>query len=700
MVMKKRREEEIKNLVSREYKLYQEEERFASLPQTLYEKATRFAVRTLNIQPDKKSRGKIQETIDFAHLKTTPGGIMSLTILFLLVTMIPTMILIGTYLTFHQEVDDKAYNELIIFSTSVNETVTPVNSSIRYSVVTGFSGIPLGYGAVVLFLSLFFTYYLHTYPARLKRRYVSEAGSEIVTLVLYIAMYMRNVPNLEAAVKFSAENLGGILGYEMKKLLWDVEVGNYLSMQEAIIAYTERWSNNRPFVESIEIMITSLKQVGDRRLVLLDEAVNIILQGSRERARHFNQDLKLPVMVVHALGVILPIMGLVLFPIVAVFLGVSGMILFVGYDIILPLILYFVISGILETRPTTFSKIDISENPDVPPEGKFAYGKKYVKAWPIGLITGVVIIAIGIIMAVNENNVAAAFNGTFEGIYPAIVIGLGVALGFGSYYILISKQRLGIRTKTRQIENEFAEALFQLGNQISGGTPIEVSIEHSMARIQNLKIKELFSRALKNMKMLGFTFSQAFFDKEYGAIRYYPSKMIKSIMRTVVESSKKGVSTASLAMISISRYLKGLHDTQEEVQDQLNDTLNSLKFQSYFLSPLISGIVVTLAVVIMRILTEIGKKVANFGSINVPFLAQFGQVKITAFEFILIVSIYLIETAFILAMFINSIESGEDKIGRQDVTGRSLVVGFIVFTVCLLLTLALFGPLIENTLTQ
>ncbi|HLD38767.1 MAG TPA: hypothetical protein VJB05_00460 [archaeon] len=663
MVMKKRREEEIKNLVSREYKLYQEEERFASLPQTLYEKASRSAVRILNIHPDKKSRAKMQETIDFAHLKTTPGGIISLTILFLLITIIPTLI-------------------LMILS------------------LLKLPGLPLGYGAVVLFLSLFFTFYIHTYPARLKRRYVSEAGSEIVTLVLYIAMYMRNVPNLEGAVKFAAENLGGILGYEMKKLLWDVEVGNYLSMQEAIIDYTERWSTNRPFVESVEIMITSLKQVGDRRLVLLDEAVNIILQGSRERARHFNQDLKLPVMVVHALGVILPIMGLVLFPIVAVFLNVSGTILFVGYDIILPLILYFVITSILETRPTTFSKIDISENPDVPPEGKFAYGKKYVKAWPIGLCIGAIIVVIGIILAINEINLAIAFNGTFEGIYPALIIGLGISLGFGSYYILISKQRLSIRAKTRQIENEFAEALFQLGNQISGGTPIEVSIEHSMARIQNLKIKELFARALKNMKMMGFTFSQAFFDKEYGAIRYYPSKMIKSIMRTVVESSKKGVTTASLAMLSISRYLKGLHDTQEEVQEQLNDTLNSLKFQSYFLSPMISGIVVTLAVIIMRILLQIGKKVADFGQVNVPFLAQFGQVKITAFEFILIVSIYLIETAFILAMFINAIESGEDKIGRQDVTGRSLVVGFIVFTICMLLTLALFGPLIEGSLVQ
>ena len=660
MPSKRKREEQIKDLISREYRLYQEEEKFASLPRTLYEKSCRFAESILHIEPDKKSRTKMQETIEFAHLKVTPGGTTSLTILFLLATVIPTMALMALPLL-------------------------------------KLPGLSLGYGAMTLMLVLFFTYYVYSYPKRLRRRYESDTGSDIVTLILYIAMYMRNVPNLEAAVKFAADNLGGSMGYEMKKLLWDVEVGNYLSMQEAVTEFTRRWSSNRPFVEAVELLITSLRQVGDKRITLLDEAVNIVLEGSREQARHFNQNLKLPVMVVHALGIVLPVMGLVLFPVVAVFLNVSSTILFVGYDILLPLILYFVISGILETRPATFSKIDITENPDVPPSGKFAAGKKYYKAWHVGLIVGVIVVGLGMMLAMNE---AAEAGSDFEGIIPALMISFGVAAGFGSYYMLLSRQRLAIRAKTREIETEFAEALFQLGNQISGGIPVELSLEHSMDRVQNLKIKELFGKALKNMKLLGFTFGQAFFDKEYGAIRYYPSKLIKSIMRTVVESTKKGVKTASIAMLSVSRYLKGLHDTQEDVKEQLNDTLSSLKFQSYFLSPLISGIVVTLAIIIMRILKDIGERVSEFGNVNVPLLASFGQVRITAFEFILIVAVYLIETAFILAMFVNSIESGEDPIGRQNIMGNSLIIGFIVFTVCMLATLALFGPLISNTIVR
>src|SRR3972149_1286135 len=363
---KKKREREIKRLISREYRVYEEEERFSSLPQTIYEKACAFS-EILKIDPDKKTRAQLEETISFAHLKVTPRGISSFTIMFALLVCIPSMLLM-----------------------LLN--------------ILGLPGLSFGYGMGALILGMFFTFYFYTYPDRLKRRYESEASSEIVTLVLYIAMFMRNTPNLEGAVRFAADNLGGTLGYEIKKLLWDVEVGNYLSMKEALSEYTTRWVKNRPFVESVELVITSLKQVGEKRILLLDEAVDIMLQGSREQARHFNQDLQMPVMVIHALGIILPVMGLVLFPIIAVFLGVSSMILFVGYDIMLPLVLYFVISGVLESRPPTFSKIDISESPEVPREGKFRYGKREIPALPVALILGALIIGLGIFLYVDEIN--------------------------------------------------------------------------------------------------------------------------------------------------------------------------------------------------------------------------------------------------------------------------------------------------------
>ena len=636
--------------ISREYKIYKEEEFASSIPKTIYEKMCNAAGKAMKIDPDAKTATTLKNALEFAHLRTTPRGVASLALLFTFIVCFPTLILILTKTLLH------------------------------------LPGLSFGYGMIILLVALPVTFYLYIYPTHLKKRYEVETGAEIVTMTLYMAIYMRNIPNLEGAVKFASENISGPLAYELRKLMWDVEVGNYVSIQSALIDYTNRWSTNKDFVEAVETLITSLKQTGDRRITLLDEAVKIILQGSRESAKHFNQSLKMPVLIVHALGIILPVMGLVLFPIVAVFLNVGIHFLLIGYDILLPIILYFVIKNILEMRPPTFSKIDIKESPDIPPEGKFRVGKSYLPAWPFGFLVGFVIVSLGLIFYISERGMS---------IMAAFLLTGGVAFGFGIYFILSSFQSLGVRERTRQIEQEFADAMFQIGNHISSGIPIEMSIEQSLKRIGNLKIKDLFGRTIKNMKSLGMTFEQAMFDKEYGSVRYYPSRLVKSVMKTISESAKKGASAASLAMLSISMYVKNLHQTQEEVQEELNDTLTSLKFQAYFLSPMISGIIVTLALIILKILAELSTKLTGT-DISVPFLNSFKDMSISPFQFVIVVAIYMVEVSFILSMFINGIESGQDNIGFKNTAGYSLIVGFIVFVVCFFATYAMFGPLISG----
>lgn len=643
-------DQRLRDIRSREYKIFLEEERLAGLPTTLYEKMCRASSRILKIQPDKRTAKILQSAIDFAHLRVTPTDVASFTILFAFIVCFPTLI-------------------LMLLNT-----------------LFGLPGIPTGYAFLIFFIALPMVYYFYSFPLHLKKKYKMQIGSEIVTAVLYMAMFMRNTPNLEGAVRFAARDISGALAFELRKLVWDVELGNYLSMEEALLDYSKKWEENREFVEAVEILITSLRQTGERRIVMLDEAINIVLEGNRENAKHFNQDLRTPVMVVHAMGIILPILGMVLFPIVSIFLGVEASILFIGYDVFLPLILYFVITNILEKRPTTFSKIDVSETPDLPPRGKFNIGKKFMPAWPVGIVIAIAIMAIGALVYLIEGQ---------EGVTSAVIMTGGVAFGIASYVGLMSKSFIGIRESTRRIENEFAEALFQLGNQISSGVPIEMSMDHSVKRIGNLKIKGLFEKALANIKTLGMTFEQAFFDREYGAIRLYPSRLVKSVMKTISESSKKGIETASLAMLSVSKYLKSIHNTQEEVKDELSETVSSLRFQAFFLSPMISGVVVTLAVIMITILKGLSTEVAGSG-LSIPFLLN--SISITPFQFVLVVAVYLIETCIILSMFINGIENGEDRIGLESSISYSLFIGFTVFMITLLITMMIFTPLIVAVL--
>ncbi len=631
---------------SREYRIFREEERIKGVPTTVYEKACITASKILPLSPPEKTEKNYNEAINFCHLNITAQQAFSFSMLFLLVTAFPTFVL------------------------------TMAN-------VFGFHLLPFGYGVIFLLLFAMLSYYVYVYPMHLKLKYEMDVGSDIVSMIIYISIYMRNVPNIENAMKFASQHLTGPVAFETRKLLWDVETGKYTNVQEALLDYSKKWEKNKEFVEAIQMIIASVDQATEQRMTMLNESVDVVLEGNRDNARRFNQQLRTPVMVVHAMGVILPILGLVLFPLIAIFLGVGALALFIGYDVILPFVLFLVISKILDKRPSTFSRIDISESPGVPDEKKFIYHGKNMPAWPFAVATAGIFIVLGIVLISFDP----------EGVVPALFVTAGIAAGFAVYYHLISHQRVSVREKTRIVEDEFTEALFQLGNQVYSGVPVERSLEHSMKRIRNLKIKEFFDIALKNMRT-GLTFQQAFFDKNYGAVRAFPSRLIKTIMRIIVESSKRGSRTASVAMLAVSKYLKDLHKTQEDIKEELSETLSSMKFQLYFLSPLIAGIVTTLTVLILRILGEISQQVGGSGINAVPFITDIGKSNITPFQFIIVVGVYLIETCFILSYFINGIENGRDETALHSLLAYSLTLGFVMFTITLAVTMVVFGPLI------
>src|SRR3989338_5769669 len=532
---------------SREYKIFKEEEKLKTLPVSIYEKACRFSLRLLTISMSGKEKEKMQDAIDFSHLKATPEGVASLTVLLGVVVSLPLL-------------------------------------ALAVSNFLGYPGLPPGQAAMALLVFLPFLVYLYNYPFHLRKMYEIETGSEIVNMILYMAIYMRNNPNLEGAMEFSAENLSGKLVYELRKLMWDVEVGNYVSMQEGLLAYSTKWKSNREFLEAIDLLIGSLSQTEERRLRMLDQAVQVILAGNRESAQHFTQDLNTPVM----------------FPLVSVFLNVGPSALFVLYDIILPVILFFAIKSVLEKRPATFSKIDITESPEVPKPGKFFTSKDHeMRALPFAAVTFLAMAGVGALFFAAEGT---------DSVVAALLLTGAVAAGMAVYFYLTTFQGMEVRGKTLQVEQEFGDTLFRMGNNLSSGIPVEKALEQSVRATKNLKIRGFFVRALDNIRNLGMTFRQAFFDQRYGAIRFYPSKLIKSVMTTVVESSTKGSRNAAAAMLSVATYLKNLDDTQEDIRAELNDPLSSMKFQAFFMSPMITGIVITLTLMILKILGSIGQQ--------------------------------------------------------------------------------------------
>ncbi len=687
-------EKRIQEIISREYKMFREQERVSKLPTTLYEKACRASSRIINIEPDGKTKKKLQEAIDFSHMKITPSGVTSFTILVVFAVSFSAFLALITNSMTSYDVptsDDAAKNCL------------PYAEGATMCTIPGI-GLGLGPALFIILASVLLALYMYRYPFHLKKKYEMETGNEIVTMVLYMAIYLRNTPNMENAVEFASKNLSGPLGFELRKIMWDVEIGNYHTINEALLDYASKWAANKDLVEALELMISSVDQAESRRIAVLDEAMNRILEGARENAKHFTQKLKMPIMVIHAIGIILPVMGLVLFPIVAIFLNVSSIMLFVLYDVILPLILFFVISRSLDDRPATYSKIDVSEHPDLPAKWTFRFGGKNVPAWPFTALIVIFMLTAGIVLY-QDNTVTTVKEGveTTElpdqniQMYSAMLMLSGMAIGLAFYFISTSMQSVGLRDKVQEIEGEFREAMFQFGNTVSGGKPIEIAMDESTKRMETMKIKELFQHASMNIKKLGMTFHQAFFDEQYGAVRYYPSRLIKSVMRTVTESAKKGVKTAAMAMLSISRYLRGLHKTQEDVRASLSDVTGSLRFQAYFLSPFIAGIISTMAIMIIQILQKLGEQTSSVGIAGTSILGNIAMgMAITPFEFIMVVGIYVIESCFLLALLLNGIERGEDATGRKYLTGWLLITSIIVYVVSVSISSVVFTPMLSG----
>jgi hypothetical protein len=131
-----------------------------------------------------------------------------------------------------------------------------------------------------------------------------------------------------------------------------------------------------------------------------------------------------------------------------------------------------------------------------------------------------------------------------------LVIGIGLAIG--SYYTLKSKNVIKIRDQSKALEQEFASALFQLGNRLGDGLPAEIAFSKVAAVMEGTLSGRFFQTVSDNISKRGMNVEQAIFDEKFGALVYYPSNLIESSMKVLVESSKKGPLVASQALINVS----------------------------------------------------------------------------------------------------------------------------------------------------
>jgi len=556
------------------------------------------------------------------------------------------------------------------------------------------------FSLVIFSLGTFGFFYFKNYPQRLMNIRRAKASTEIILAVLYMVIYMKIVSNLESALRFAAENLEGPLATDFKKLIWDISNKKYTGAIEALTDYVEKWKKyNEAFVDSIYLLQTSLVQKSeDRRLMLLDQALKRILDGTYESMVHYVNDLRTPVSAIFMLGITLPILGLVMLPLIGAFLAgvVSTSALFIFYDVLLPAFVILIIMQILATRPSAFGQVDVFSHPLAPPKDHFIFMKRPVKAiFPAILVFLILLTPYAIYFFTLQDNLNPK---ELDVVFSLFFI-FSIAGGISTYGYLATKDFLKIRQQIKDVEKDFSYAIFQIGNRLAEGVPAEIAMVRTAKTMKESKISNFIKIIANNIQKLGFDLKRAIFDPKYGALAYYPSSLVKSVMKIFLESTKESQEIASASLNHVSNYLLSVHQIEEKIKDVLSETISTLKFQSSFIAPLISGIIVGLTSMIMIILSVLGKKISGLSSATaspgagVAGLSAFGFFEISntipLANFQIIVGIYLIEIVIISVVFASKIENGDDYLYERSTVAKSLMVAMAVyFAIALIVTIA------------
>jgi hypothetical protein len=568
-------------------------------------------------------------------------------------------------------------------------------------IIVGPAGLVVSIGGFGIFM------YLRAYPDRLLDIRRAKASSELILSVLYMVIFMRTTSNLEAAVKFVGDNLETALGNDFKKLLWDVQSRRYASMKEALDAYVVNWKESSPiFVDAIHLVEASLYQGSeDARIKMLNKALELSLEGTFEQMVRYANALRTPINMLYMMGIMLPVLGLVMFPIMGAFLSdiVNPVVLIILYNVILPVAVYAFAAYSLAKRPAGFPIPDIDIHPDVPPPGKFYMGtgrfRRAYSAWIPALIIGIVLIAPMFIYI----PLYASFKPQEQDIYATLLIVAAPAVALIVYGRLISTSRMKIRKELQEIEREFADATFQLGNRIGEGYPLEIALTKVAAVMGKSATATLFGEIAKNINDLGMDVESAIFDPKLGAIRFYPSAIVKSILKVAIMGSKKSLDVAAVSLVNMSSYLRDIHRIDEKVQDILSETLSSMKFQSSFLAPVISGLVVGLTAMILIILDILGEQVISmmaedeggaFGIGAGTWILGIFQVSeaIPLFIFQPVVGIYVFEIVVLLSSIDADIELGGDPLFKFDLFSKMLPIALVIYSVvCFAVTTVFVG---------
>jgi len=548
------------------------------------------------------------------------------------------------------------------------------------------------------------------YPKTYARYVKIHSLGDIPEILSYLVMYLKLVPNLENSVKFAASESSTSLADDLRKMLWDMEIRVYHGINDALTNFANSWGKwSDHFKRALHLIRSSIHEPEEaQRVITLNRALDVGLDGTRDTMNYFVSRLHQPTMIIYSIGIMIPLSFIAMLPATGlVGLRITIFQVFFLYDIILPLVVFLYTRKILIMRPATFNPPIIPEDhPDL-----LHINKR--RRLTISLICGFIIALPGIFFMLlpiffsgDRSNVLLNFIIDPDGLNSYFPVTLfiiwGIAVAIMIYSLSVYRPYKKIRDDIKQIEKEFGDALYILGKRINEEKSPEESFVYTANTMGDARIAEVFNQTGYNLMAMHTNIRDALFSPDFGSLKYIYSDRIKAVMRLFVEGIQKSQKAVSISIIRIADHLKELQQVENRIKDMLYELTSTLRSTSAIFAPLIAGVTLAITKLITNVINSMSDKIPtqNLAYGSSSFFAGIGESfaldNIRPEYFVLVIGIYIIELVFILTRFTNGIDDGDDKAAFMYSLGRVMPTAVMVLTITIIIGQILFSSIVKT----
>jgi hypothetical protein len=576
-----------------------------------------------------------------------------------------------------------------------------VSFGILYQNVVYDPAIKIIFAGIVALLPLVLGYVYLKMPFTLADREKKLALAYTPEIVNYLVMSMRLTPNLEKAVEFAATHGRGKIAEDLKTVLWRTQLGTYFSVEEGLDELAYRWGPySDEFKHALMLIRSSVMEADSaRRNEMLERAAADVLEGSKEKMDIYARQLSQPTVYLYYFGILLPLLLAIVLPIGGAMTGMDiakAEYIFIVYNVFIPIGVYVFGSNILGTRPPTYVPPDIPEDfPTLPRKGVWEVGSLKVPYKAAAVAAFFILLGAGLFAdkfmleslpgyRLAENPVKSMLHvpwlydnyGILFGQFSISGLLLGFAVSICVYLLGKYSARKAVQDQVRSMETEFKDALYVLASRLGENRPMEEALRQAVEFLPKSRIaSDVFRRILQNVSEMGMTLESAIFDPAFGAVRDYPSEIIRGGMQIMVDSVELGVNVAAKSLLSLSMQIRNQQKIDEMLRKLLSDVTTMLGTMSMFIAPIVLAVVSALQRMVTGAITSscatqsasagtaATSGVAGFSAISFcPAGKDVSQISADPATFVIIMGVYCIEIVILLTYFNSQIEDTNNEL--------------------------------------